>query len=52
MQQNELQQIKEELIFYRKKVFLLEEIIKTSNGQKIKMAKLISELLCTDIEHH
>jgi hypothetical protein len=52
MEQNELQQVEDELIFFRKKVFLLEEIIKRSNDQKIKMAKLISELLSKDIEHH
>lgn len=52
MGQKDQRQVEEELIFYRKKVSLLEEIISQSNGQKVKMAQLISELISKDKTDH
>lgn len=52
MGQKDQRQVEEELMFYRKKVSLLEEIISQSNGQKAKMAQLISELITKDKTDH
>lgn len=52
MEQKNQRQVEEELMFYRKKVSLLEEIISHSNDQKARMMKLISKLISKDgIDH-
>ena len=45
MEQANLLEMEKELMYYRKKVVLLEDIIKKSNDQKMRMAKLISKLI-------
>ena len=45
MNQSNPSQIEEELIYYRKKVALLEEIIRRSNNQKARLAQVISKLI-------
>lgn len=45
MQSFSQQETEERLIYYRKKIELLEEIIKQNNEQKQKMAKMICQLL-------
>lgn len=45
MEENNLEELKEKLAYYKNKVELLEEIIQKSSEQKIKMAKVISKLL-------
>ena len=48
MEQANLSDTEKELMYYRKKVVLLEDIVKKSNVQKIRMAKLISKLIGED----
>ena len=45
MEQEDLSQIEKELTLYRKKIILLEEIIKKSTEQKAKMAMSDAQLL-------
>ena len=48
MEQEDLSQIEKQLTLYRKKIILLEEIIKKSTEQKAKMAKLLGKLISRD----
>ena len=45
MEENNLEELKEKLAYYKNKVAYLEEIIQKSTWQKIKMAEIISKLL-------
>ena len=45
MEESNLEELKEKLVYYKSKIAYLEEIIQKSSQQKIKMAKLISKLL-------
>ena len=45
MEESNLEELKEKLVYYKNKIAYLEEIIQKSSQQKIKMAKLISKLL-------
>ena len=45
MEEINLEDLKEKLAYYKKKVRLLEAIIQKTSEQKIKMAKVISKLL-------